>query len=279
MTADQADECVKGTVPFTHFTQRPEDGRGGRVVPMRLQKFLARAGVASRRASENLMTAGRVTVNGAVVTELGAKVDPLVDEVAVDGKVVCLSDGPVTIMLNKPAGVITTMKAQSNRPIVADLVPQEKYPGLYPIGRLDADTTGLLLFSTDGELGNALLHPSRHVSKTYLARLKRPLSPDGARLLREGVLLDDGPAQPAEIECADAEWKLVRITVHEGRYHQVKRMFEAVGNAVATLHRESFGPLSLGGLKPGAWRMLTDEEVASLTSGGGGTADGEEGQP
>ena len=147
------------------------------------------------------------------------------------------------------------------------------------VARLDADTTGLLLFSTDGELGNALLHPSRHVSKTYLARLKRPLSPDGARLLREGVLLDDGPAQPAEIECADAEWKLVRITVHEGRYHQVKRMFEAVGNAVATLHRESFGPLSLGGLKPGAWRMLTDEEVASLTSGGGGTADGEEGQP
>jgi len=131
------------------FSERPEDGSGGRVVPMRLQKFLARAGVASRRGSENLMTAGRVTVNGAVVTELGSKVDPLVDEVAVDGRPVHLSDSAVTIMLHKPAGVITTMKAQSDKPIVADLVPTDEYPGLFPIGRLDADPTGLLLFISD----------------------------------------------------------------------------------------------------------------------------------
>ena len=231
---------------------------------MRLQKFLARAGVASRRASENLMTAGRVTVNGEVVTELGAKVDPLVDEVAVDGKVVSLSDGAVTIMLHKPAGVITTMKAQSDRPIVAELVPLDEYPGLFPIGRLDADTTGLLLFSTDGELGNALLHPSKHVPKTYLARLSKPLEESAADQLRSGVMLDDGPTQPAEVAFADKSCKLVRITIREGRYHQVKRMFEAVGDPVASLHRESFGPLHLGGLKPGQWRLLDDAEVAAL---------------
>ena len=260
------------------YADRPDDGRGGKVVPMRLQKFLARAGVASRRASENLMTAGRVAVNGEVVTELGAKVDPLVDEVAVDGKQVHLNDAPVTIMLHKPAGVITTMKAQSDRPIVADLVPTGAYPGLYPIGRLDADTTGLLLFSTDGELGNALLHPSRHVSKTYLARLAKPLADEAAASLRKGVELDDGPAQPAEVAIVDKSRKLVRITVHEGRYHQVKRMFEAVGDPVVSLHRESFGPLRLGKLKPGEWRVLTDDEAAALSEGRG-SAHGEERQP
>ena len=248
------------------YEERPDDGRGGKVVPMRLQKFLARAGVASRRASENLMTAGRVTVNGEVVRELGSKVDPLVDEVAVDGRVVRLTDGAVTIMLNKPAGVITTMKAQSDRPIVADLVPRDRYPGLYPIGRLDADTTGLLLFSTDGELGNALLHPSRHVPKTYLAKLECPLDERAAGHLRAGVDLDDGPTQPAEVEVLNKKRTHVRITIHEGRYHQVKRMFEAVGNHVCSLHRETFGTLALGGLKPGRWREVTAEELERLTS-------------
>ena len=233
-------------------------------MPMRLQKFLARAGVASRRSSENLMTAGRVTVNGVVVSELGAKVDPLIDIVAVDGREVKLQDGPVTIMLNKPAGVITTMKAQSDRPIVASLVPVERFPGLYPIGRLDADTTGILLFSTDGELGNALLHPSKHVPKTYVATLKQPLSKRSADELRRGVQLDDGPAQPAEVEMASRDGKRIRITVHEGRYHQVKRMFEAVGYRVVRLHRESFGPLTLGSLKPGEWRELTPDELREL---------------
>ncbi|HAM15789.1 MAG TPA: rRNA pseudouridine synthase [Eggerthellaceae bacterium] len=248
------------------FDQRPEDGRGGRIVPLRLQKFLARAGVASRRASENLITAGRVSVNGAVVSELGTKVDPLVDVVCVDGREVRFGAAPITIMLNKPAGVVTTMKAQSARPIVADLVPTDRYPGLYPIGRLDADTTGLLLFSTDGELGNGLLHPSRHVSKTYRALLDRPLSATGADALRAGVQLDDGPAQPATVAVAGKGGRLVRITVHEGRYHQVKRMFEAVGRHVVRLHRESFGPLSLGNLASGAWRVLSDDELAALHS-------------
>ncbi len=224
------------------------------------------------------MTAGRVTVNGRVVTELGAKVDPLVDEVAVDGKPVSLSDGAVTIMLHKPAGVITTMKAQSSKPIVADLVPIDDYPGLFPIGRLDADTTGVLLFSTDGELGNSLLHPSHHVPKTYIARLKRALSDGAVRQLREGVMLDDGPAQPAEVSFVEGNRSVARITIHEGRYHQVKRMFEAVGDPVASLHRESFGPLRLGDLKPGEWRLLTDEEVEALVSQERRQGDGEERQ-
>ena len=235
-----------------------------RIVPMRLQKFLARAGVASRRASENLMTAGRVTVNGEVVRELGSKVDPLVDVVAVDGNVVSLSDGPVTIMLNKPAGVITTMKAQSNRPIVADLVPCDRYPGLYPIGRLDADTTGILLFSTDGALGNALLHPSHHVPKTYIATVEGNLTDVEADRLRQGVELDDGPTQPAEVSFPGKRRNRVRITIHEGRYHQVKRMFEAVGHPVRNLHRERFGDLALGNLKPGEWRELTPDELQQL---------------
>ena len=246
------------------YDERPDDGRGGKIVPMRLQKFLARAGVASRRASEDLMTAGRVSVNGEVVSELGAKVDPLVDIVTVDGREVSLKDSPVTLMFNKPAGVITTMKAQSARPIVADLVPVEQYPGLYPIGRLDADTTGLLLFSTDGQLGNRLLHPSCHVAKTYLAYLRDPLSARGAEVLRTGVELEDGPAQPADVELAGKDGRLVRITVREGRYHQVKRMFKAIGNRVVKLHRESFGSLSLGDLESGKWRVLTDDEVEAL---------------
>lgn len=252
------------TPPSDPANAMAESEDAPRIVPLRLQKFLARSGVASRRGSENLMTAGRVTVNGVVVTELGSRVDPLVDEVAVDGKVVRISDNPVTIMLHKPAGVITTMKAQSDRPIVADLVPTEDYPGLFPIGRLDADTTGLLLFSTDGELGNLLLHPRHHVAKTYLARLKRPLEDDAVQRLRRGVLLDDGPAQPADVVLADKAGKLVRVTIHEGRYHQVKRMFEAVGDPVVSLHRESFGPLRLGKLKPGEWRLLTEAEVDTL---------------
>ena len=217
-----------------------------------------------------------IAENGAVVTELGSKVDPLVDEVAVDGKVVRLSDSPVTIMLHKPAGVVTTMKAQFGGAIVADLVPTAEYPGLFPIGRLDADTTGLLLFSTDGELGNQLLHPRHHVPKTYLARVKAPLGDAAAERLRSGVDLDDGPAQPADVEIADKSRKLVRITVREGRYHQVKRMFEAAGDPVVSLHRESFGPLMLGKLKPGEWRLLTDDEVGQLQAAGKEARNGEE---
>lgn len=236
---------------------------------MRLQKFLARAGAASRRGSENLMTAGRVTVNGVVVTELGSKVDPLVDEVAVDGLVVQLSDKPVTLMLNKPKGVITTMSDPQGRTCVASLVPTDRYPGLYPIGRLDFDTTGLLLFSTDGELGHALLHPRRHVEKCYHAQVQGvPLERDLARL-RRGIQLEDGMTLPAKVrllvgaptplDCSEVE-----VSIHEGRKRQVRRMFDAIGHPVDALHRSHFGPITLGSLKEGQWRELDHEELAAL---------------
>lgn len=274
-----------------------------RLVPMRLQKFLARAGAASRRGSENLMTAGRVTVNGQVVTELGSKVDPLVDQVAVDGVPVRLEGGPVTIMLHKPAGYVTTMSDPQGRPTVAELVPTDRFPGLFPIGRLDFDTTGLLLFSTDGELGNGLLHPRHHVEKRYLALVNGKPTPEQLDQLEQGIQLDDGMTAPAKaslVEGAEAKRALsmlevppavpdrepngsvpspqraailrkrsqqravVRVVLREGRKRQVKRMLSAIKHGVLALHRDSFGPIELGDLPRGQWRELTPEEVAAL---------------
>ena len=168
-----------------------------RLVPMRLQRFLARAGVASRRGSEGLMTAGRVTVNGEVKTEMGTKIDPLVDRVEVDGRPVSLIAGATYLVLNKPSGYVTTMSDPQGRPCIADLVPTDRYPSLYPVGRLDKDTTGFLLFTTDGDLGQALLHPSHHVDKTYIALVDGILRDTELEPLRHGITLDDGPCQPA----------------------------------------------------------------------------------
>ena len=239
---------------------------GSLIVPMRLQKFLARAGVASRRGSENLMTAGRVRVNGEVVRELGSKVDPTCDTVEVDGKPVHLFDEHVVIMLNKPAGFLTTMHDPQGRPCVATLVPTDEFPGLFPIGRLDMDTTGLLLFTTDGNLGNALLHPSHHVDKTYVAKVKGSFDEQAAQVLRDGITLDDGPTSPAKVRALqrDVRQSTVEIVIHEGRKRQVKRMCEAVGHPVSALHRAKFGPLSLDGLEQGSWRMLDDREIEEL---------------
>ena len=271
-----------------------------RIVPMRLQKFLARAGAASRRGSENLMTAGRVTVNGRVVTELGSKVDPLVDEVAVDGQVVRLGAGPVTIMLHKPAGYVTTMSDPFGRRTVAELVPTAAHPGLFPIGRLDADTTGLLLFSTDGELGQGLLHPRHHMTKRYLALVEGRPTPGALARLCRGIELDDGMTAPAEVTLVEGDAaraalrmlevppavparegvpsrerrdilerrarrrSVVRVCLREGRKRQVKRMLAAVGHPVLALHRDSFGPVALGDLPRGSWRELSADEVAAL---------------
>ena len=275
-----------------------EENDNPRIVPMRLQKFLARAGAASRRGSENLMTAGRVTVNGEVVTELGSKVDPLVDEVAVDGRVVRLADGPVTLMLHKPAGYVTTMSDPQGRPTVAELVPAAEHPGLFPIGRLDRDTTGLLLFSTDGELGHALLH----VEKVYTALVEGRPSAAQLEHLREGIELDDGPTLPARVALVEGDAaaaalavldvppaapegasrqyaracsarardrSIVRIGLHEGRKRQVRRMLAAIGHPVLALHRDAFGPVELGGLPRGARRVLEPAEVQALERAAG----------
>ncbi len=250
-----------------------------RIVPMRLQKFLARAGAASRRGSENLMTAGRVRVNGVVVTELGSKVDPTTDVVTVDGREVRLADEAVYIILNKPAGYVTTMSDPAGRPCVASLVPKDQYPGLFPVGRLDRDTTGILLFTTDGEAAQRLLHPSFEKDKHYVALVEGRLSRTAIDRLERGITLDDGPCAPAKVERIEADsslanavcpkgvpkgCSLVGLTIHEGRKHQVKRMLSEVGHEVIALHRDTFGPLVLKDVKPGKWRQLTADERKRL---------------
>ncbi len=247
------------------------------LVPMRLQRFLARAGVASRRGSEDLMTSGRVCVNGEVKTELGTKVDPAVDLVTVDGVPVVLGAGASYLMLNKPAGVLTTMSDPYGRTTVAELMPLDRYPGLFPVGRLDKDTTGLLLFTTDGDLGQMLLHPSHHVWKTYLALVNGVCSDKELDALRRGIVLDDGPCQPARCRVlpnreahvvaphgARSGTTAVEVVIREGRKNQVKRMLSKIGHPVLRLHRSKFGELELGNLKPGTWRELTELEVRTL---------------
>lgn len=248
--------------------------------PQRLQRYLARCGVASRRACEQLIVDGRVTVNGRVSDELGAKVMPGVDAVAVDGRPVVPPAQFATLVMNKPKGVLTTMDDPQGRPTVASLVPTDRFPGLYPVGRLDGDTTGLLLFTNDGKLGNGLIHPRRHVTKQYLALVEG--APDEAQLrsLREGVLLDDGPTLPASVrvlpprearaQAAQLDWhlkggnRIVELAISEGRNRQVRRMLAHIGHPVVQLHRSQLGPLRLGGLEPGCWRLLTEAEVDDL---------------
>lgn len=250
---------------------------------MRLQRFLARAGVASRRGSEDLITTGRVSVNGNVVTELGTKVTLGVDEVAVDGRTVTMGKGPVYLMLHKPAGYLTTMADPQGRPCVAELVPRDRFPGLFPVGRLDKDTTGLLLFTTDGDTGNRLLHPSFHVPKRYLALVDGRLADKELEPLRQGITLDDGPCRPAPCAIVDRAsarelWPEdaqtiengtvtpVSIELREGRKNQVKRMFGAIHHPVIRLHRDRMGPLTLGKLAEGTWRELEEAEVVALKS-------------
>lgn len=248
---------------------------------MRLQRFLARAGVASRRGSEDLMTAGRVTVNGEVATELGTKVDVDRDRIEVDGMPVKLNQGAVYLMLYKPTGYLTTMSDPQERPCVADLVPRDRFPGLFPVGRLDRDTTGLLLFTTDGDLSQDLLHPSKHVYKTYQALVDGSLSDRDLTPLRRGIELDDGLCQPAicrVITAHEAEavapqgvkpgTTAVEVIIREGRKNQVKRMLSKIHHPVIRLHRCNFAGLELEGVAKGSWRELTDREVQTLKSGG-----------
>jgi len=248
---------------------RPKDGASQneeRIVPMRLQKFLARAGAASRRGSEDLMTAGRVCVNGVVTGELGSKVDPAVDVVTVDGREISIAENPVYIALNKPAGVITTMSDPQGRMTVATLIPLKDNPGLFPVGRLDYDTTGLLLFTTDGELAHRLLHPKWHVEKVYRALIDGRAMEAELDRLREGVSLDDGMTAPARVRSlrSSGTTTFVEIAISEGRKRQVRRMFSKIHHPVLELHRASFGPVDLGDLSRASWRHLSEDEVEAL---------------
>jgi len=226
---------------------------------MRLGKHLAHAGVASRRASEALIVDGRVTVDGAVVTDPARGVTGE-EAIAVDGELVRGPGTRVVYALHKPAGVVSTAADTHGRPTVVDLVPTGQR--LYPVGRLDADSTGLILLTNDGDLAYALTHPSFEVPRTYRARIEGRLDERALRALREGIELEDGRTAPARVRRVNAHE--VELTIHEGRKRQVKRMLAAVGHPVIALQRVGFGPLRLGELAPGKHRRLTAAEIERL---------------
>ncbi len=231
---------------------------------MRLQKFLANAGVSSRRRAEAFIAAGHVRVNGAVVRELGTTVAPH-DRVELAGKLVHLPDERRYLVLHKPVKVMTTMRDPAGRKTVASLVPRE--PGrVVPVGRLDYDTSGLLLMTDDGDLAHVLTHPRYGVEKTYRALVRGRLAGDDMKKFLAGIRLDDGRSEPAKVRVVRAGSAVseVDVTIHEGRNRQVRRMFEATDHPVVSLARLRFGPLTLGDLRPGTWRNATDKEVAAL---------------
>jgi 23S rRNA pseudouridine2605 synthase len=229
---------------------------------MRLAKFLATAGVASRRAAEEIVRAERVTVNGATVVDPARDVGEA-DAIVVDGRPVTLPAERVVYALNKPAGVVSTASDPQRRPTVVSLVPSAAR--LYPVGRLDIDTTGLILLTNDGELAHRLTHPSFEVPRTYRAVVASPVSDAAVRALRRGVELDDGRTAPARVRRLGRRGDVLELTIHEGRKRQVKRMFEAVGHPVVSLERVAFGPLGIGGLAPGAHRRLSAAELEALS--------------
>lgn len=241
----------------------------------RLQKVLARAGYGSRRVCEDLITDARVTVNGDVAV-LGRRVDVAHDDIRVDGVPVGVLPGLVYYLLNKPEGVITTASDEHDRETVLELVPEE--PRVFPVGRLDRDTTGLLIITNDGTFAQHLTHPSHGVEKEYIAEVEcgpRGVSAGAVRELREGVRLEDGLTAPADV--SQPEPGVLRIVIHEGRNRQVRRMCEAVGHPVIRLVRTRIGPVRDTKLPPGRWRSLTADEVRRLseavdTSGAGSTA-------
>lgn len=229
----------------------------------RLQKVLARAGFGSRRACEQLVTAGRVTVDGEVA-ELGRRVDPERDRIEVDGVPVPSREGLAYYLLNKPRDVITTARDPRGRRTVLDLVPDE--PRVVPAGRLDATTEGLLVLTNDGDLVFRLTHPSHGVEKEYLAEVEGVPSAGAVRRLREGVELEDGATSPARATLVQAlgEHAAVSLVIHEGRKRQVRRMFAAVDHPVRRLVRTRIGPISDPDLAPGEWRALSPREVRAL---------------
>jgi 23S rRNA pseudouridine2605 synthase len=231
---------------------------------MRLAKYLAHAGVASRRSAAALIAQGRVSVGGAIVTDPARDVDED-SRVALDGRPLSGAEPRVLYAVNKPVGVVSTARDTHGRPTVTALVPATGLR-LYPVGRLDADSSGLILLTNDGELANRLTHPRYEVPKTYRARLAgTPIAESALRALRAGVRLEDGPTAPARVRRVGGRGAdVIELTMHEGRNRQVRRMCEAVGHRVISLERIGFGPLALDGLAPGAHRRLTDADVERL---------------
>lgn len=232
---------------------------------VRLQKLIAGSGLASRRKAESLIAAGRVTVNGKVITELGTKVDPARDHVKVDGKHLSAAQPFVYLVLNKPKNVMSTLDDPGGRTTVKDYLRGVSVR-VFPVGRLDFDSEGLMLLTNHGELAQALLHPRYHVPKTYLIKVKGVLTDEEILRLEQGVRLEDGMTSPAHVKkvkkAEQNSW--LELTIREGRKHQVKRMLEAVGHAVIKLVRVRMGPLSLDHLESGEYRFLTDGEANAL---------------
>ncbi|MDR3202600.1 MAG: rRNA pseudouridine synthase [Bifidobacteriaceae bacterium] len=230
-----------------------------------MQKVLAAAGLGSRRACEEIMAQGRVTVDGVVVKSLGTRVDPALQTVRVDAAPVQLDRSLVTVALNKPDGVVTTMAAAEDRPTVAEYV-QNRGDRLFHVGRLDADTEGLLLLTNDGELANRLTHPSQEVPKTYVATVEGRIPRTLARNLEAGIELEDGPATVDSLKVIDStpQSTLVEVVIHSGRNRIVRRIFDAAGYPVTRLVRTGIGPIQLGDLKTGRTRVLGQAELSAL---------------
>lgn len=231
----------------------------------RLQKLLARAGLGSRRSCEELIRDGRVTVGGKTVRKLGAKASPT-DDIRVDGESVRIPQEHIYLVLNKPPGYVTTCDDPQGRPTVMDLVPEQLRSRVFPVGRLDQDTTGLLMMTDDGDLTQRLLHPGHHVAKEYVADVEGTPGESKLRRFRSGMQLSDGQTQPAEVmlvATGGGESRL-RIVITEGRNRQVRRMCEAIGHPVRRLKRVAMGPLHLGELSLGEVRELREAQVNSL---------------
>lgn len=233
-------------------------------VKIRLQKFMAESGVASRRKSEELIAAGKVKVNGRVAT-VGDKVDPKHDKVTVGGKKIVAQKGNIYIMLNKPRGFITTMSDEMDRKCVAELItdiPER----VYPVGRLDRESEGLLILTNDGEFANALTHPSKHVPKTYRVTIRPTFSKEQREALENGVEIDGQMTLPAEVRVIEKQEGrvVIELTIYEGRNRQIRKMCESLGLEVARLKRTKVGSLKLGMLKQGDYRELTQDEVHAL---------------
>jgi len=231
----------------------------------RLQKILSRAGIASRRAAEKLILEGRVKVNDEIITELGTKIDPSECTIKVDGRKITLEEQKIYLILNKPKGILSTAKDDRGRKTVIDLI-EDVDERIYPVGRLDFNTEGLILLTNDGDLMNALLHPKFQIKKTYLARVSGKINERKLDKLRMGIRLEDGMTAPAEVYLiqSDENSAEVELTIHEGRNRQVRRMFAAIGCDVKKLKRIHFADLTVEGLKAGHYRHLTKLEIEKL---------------
>ena len=235
--------------------------------PQRLNRMIAASGLTSRRKADEWIASGRVTVNGQPVTELGTRVVPSVDTVMVDGRTINLSAERIYLILNKPFGYMCTLHDPEGRPVVTDLLPGVS-ERVYPVGRLDFDTMGLLLLTNDGEWAFRLTHPGYEVPRTYKATVTGFITDEALRALTEGVLLDDGPSGPskAQIIRRTDRQSIVRITIRQGRSRQVRRMFDTVGFPAVHLVRTGFSTLTLGELKPGEYRYLETVEVKEVSA-------------